>query len=217
MMRAQTTVVVLLALLGWPPGRAAAQEIPCQGGPCVARRQPRQDGSHFLVEVNGGGTLVGGRGPMVGGLFGVGGKLRRLPFRFYAISEFAYSGSTDEGISTALGLPFRDQRARRDLDFGLRVYLPIWGPVRIFGDVLGGASYLTATLQRDGLPTLSSGAWQGHAVAATGLQIRIISQLSIGARVRFALTGEEPDALRATMGATSHQPITFMAGMTWHF
>jgi len=76
---------------------------------------------------------------------------------------------------------------------------------------------VTATMQRDGLPTLSSSGWQGLAVAAVGLQAQVIPQLSLGTRVRFALTGEETDSLRATMGTTSHRPITFMAGMTWHF
>jgi hypothetical protein len=54
-------------------------------------------------------------------------------------------------------------------------------------------------------------------LALNFLQVRLITQLSLGARVRFALTGEEPDQLRAVMGSSSHRPITFMAGMTWHF
>jgi hypothetical protein len=199
------------------PAGAGAQEIPCHDGPCVARRQPRDDGTHFVAEVNGGGTVLGGRGLMVGGLFGVGGKLRALPFRFYLVGEFAYSGSTDEGLSPSLGISFRDERSRRDIDFGLRIYVPIWGPLRLFGDILGGATYVSASLQRDGLPTVQSSTWGGLAVAAVGLQVRVLRNLSFGARARFTLTGEEPDGLRATMMAESHKPITFMAAMTWHF
>jgi hypothetical protein len=210
-----STALITLVLIA--PVLASAQEVPCPQGPCTVRPSGRQDGTHFLAEVNGGGTVSGGRGPMVGGLLGIGGKLRALPFRFYLVGEFAYSGGIDDGISPTLGTSFRDERARRDLDFGLRVYLPLLGPVRLFGDVLGGASYVTTSLERQGLPTLSGGGWSGLAVAAVGLQVRLISQLSFGARVRFALTSEETDGLRATMGSSSHRPITCMAGMTWHF
>ena len=201
-----------LILLG---GTASAQEIPCHGGPCVQRREAA---THFLIELNGGGSPFGARGPSFGGIFGVGGSLRAIPFlRFYLVSELAYSQSSENGQSPALQGAFRDERTHRDLAFGLRIYLTLGGPVRFFSDVMGGASYLDGSIDRPDLPLRSASGWSPLATVSTGLQVRFIRQLAVGVRVRFVLTGDELDGLRAAMGSESARPIAMTAGLTWHF
>ncbi len=208
------SVAALLAvsLLG---GAALAQEIPCSGGPCVQRRDP---GTHFLIELNGGGSPFGARGPTIGGVLGVGGSLRAIPFlRFYLVSELAYSQSTESGQSPALLTSFRDERTHRDLGFGLRIYLTLVGPLRLFTDVMGGASYLDGSIARPDLPLRNASGWSPLATVSTGLQVRFIRQLAVGVRVRFVLTGDELDGLRTAMGSESRRPVSMSAGLTWHF
>jgi hypothetical protein len=206
--------LAVVGLLGAPPVQAAPEE-PCANGSCL-ERAPRP-GTHFLVEVYGGGAVAGGSGPTFGGLIGVGGKPPLVPFRFYLIGELAFSSSGDEGIAPALGSTFRDERTRGEIDLGLRMYVPVWGPVRLFGDILGGGSHVTATFARRGWATLSEDYWQGTVVAAAGLQLRLFTRLALGTRVRFTLLDEDADRLRTAIGAASDRPIAWTAGMTWHF
>jgi len=204
-------IVVLLQLT---PRMARAQEIPCEGGPCL---RSSEAGTHFLAEVNGGGSFWGGAGLSVGGLLGVGGKLRGFPLRFYLGGEFAYSSNTETGASPTLGTEFRDQRGYRDLALGLRVYLPVLGRLRLFGDILGGGSWVSGTIARGDLVERSVSGWEGLAVVGGGLQLRLVKGLSVGLRARYALTGDELDGLRSAMGVPSHRPASVMAGLTWHF
>jgi hypothetical protein len=197
-------------------GTASAQEIPCGDGPCLQRQKTAA--THFLIELNGGGSPFGARGPVFGGVLGVGGSLRAIPFlRFYLVSELAYSQSSERGQAPALAQAFSDDRTHRDLAFGLRVYLVVRGPLRLFSDVTGGASYLTGSIERPDLPLRSASGWSPLAAVSTGVQIRFIHQLAVGVRVRFVLTGDELDGLRVAMGSESARPIALTAGLTWHF
>jgi hypothetical protein len=207
-------VFILVSMLPLLAARGEAQVIPCSGGPCL---RPRAAGTHFLVEVSGGGTLIGGRGPAVGGMLGVGGALRGLPLRFYLVGELAYLSSTESGASSLIPDGFRDARSQRDLALGLRVYLPIYGGLRLFADALGGGSYHAGSIEGPGLPTRSSSGWAPLGVFATGLQVRFIQQLAVGLRVRFTLSRDELDGLREAMGDAATRPVSFMAGLTWHF
>lgn len=193
---------------------AIAQEVPCAGGPCVERRAAS---THFLIELNGGGSPFGARGPVFGGIFGVGGSLRAIPFlRFYLVSELAYAQSAESGESPSLQTSFRDERTHRDLAAGLRIYLA-FGVLRLFTDVMGGGSYLDGSIERPGLPLRSASGWSPLATVSTGLQVRFIRQLAVGLRVRFVLTGDELDGLRTAMGSESKRPVALTAGLTWHF
>jgi hypothetical protein len=198
--RRRCTVRTVLALL-LLPGLAAAEGRP---------------GTHFLLEANGGEALAGGRGPYALGLFGWGGRPGGLPLRLYLVAEVAFSASSADGV-TALGVPFTDDRQRGDLEVGLRAYLPIWGPVRVFGDLLVGERHLSATLDRRGWPRLSEDHWGGTAAAAAGVQVRVLHDLSVGARAHFALDDEDPDDLRSILGSPAERPVYLTAGMTWHF
>jgi hypothetical protein len=193
---------------------AAAQEIPCEAGPCL---QPKRRGTHFIAELNGGSSLHGKGGLALEGVLGVGGKLRGFPLRFYLVGEFAYSSSSDEGSLPAAGLPFSESRSHRDLALGLRVYIPVYRPVRLFFDLMGGGSHATAVFERAGLSTLSTQGWYPLALAAAGVQFRLFHHLSLGLRSRLVLTDDGMDELRKISGGDDSIRASITAGLTWHF
>jgi hypothetical protein len=201
-------------LLALSPAVAAAQVIPCSDGPCLG---PRREGTHFIAEIAGGGALYGrGGGIVVGGLFGAGGQLRRLPLPVYVVTEVAYNTTTDAGRGPTLP-EFRDERTHRDLALGLRIYVPVFGPLRLFAEVLGGASYVSASLDRADLAPVSSAGWVKLALVGAGVQVRLFHHFSLGARTRIVLTDDDLGGLRAITGAARAVRVSLLGGMTWHF
>lgn len=193
---------------------AQAQEIPCENGPCVRARRP---GTHFLVELNGGGSLMRDGGYAVEGLFGAGGKLPWLPLRFYFLTELAHSTNLQNGRSWVGNRTFRDERAFTDIAAGLRVYAPIWGPLRLYADALIGGSHQSATLEREGITSRQVSAWSFHSQVSAGLQFRLLYHLSLGLRAKVVLTPEDPYGLLAMVGEEAPLRTTLTAGLTWHF
>lgn len=206
--------VLLGAALVTTPGLAEAQEIPCSQGPCLRVQRP---GTHFLIELNGGGTVYDGGGMAMEGVMGVGGKLWSLPMRFYLVTEFAYNTSTDSGDVGGAPLGYRDERSFRDVALGLRVYMPIYGRLRLFGDIMGGGSHQTITLERDELPTRVASGWSPLAHLAAGVQFRLLYHLSLGARAKVVLTSDDLAGLHAAVGKAAPTRATVTAGLTWHF
>jgi len=213
MHRESLVIVVLAGLLG--AHAANAQEIPCSAGPCV---KPPQPGTHFIAELNGGGSFAGSAGPTVGGVVGVGGKLRGFPLRFYLIAELAYSSVAQNGTLSSGALDFHEERSYRDLALGLRVYAPVYGPLRLFVDAMGGGSHVAALVERDGLTALSSRNWTGMGLLAAGLQLRLFHHLAIGLRAKVVLAGGDAlDGLREVLSVETPTRTSATAGLTWHF
>lgn len=210
-----SSAVVLTLALSLLSGPAHAQEIPCDGGPCT---RPQRRGTHFLAEVNGGGALMGKGGLAIGGLVGVGGKLRGFPLRFYLVGEFAYSSASDSVHLPGTALGVDEERSYRDVGMGLRIYIPVYGPLRLFLDAMGGASYAAGTFHRQGLATLSAGDWKPLALTAAGVQFRLFHHLSLGARAKIVFTSDGMEELRTISGGSeSSVRSTITAGLTWHF
>jgi hypothetical protein len=178
--------------------------------------RPSRPGTHFIAEVNGGGSFAGGVGPTVGGVLGVGGKLRGFPLRFYLISEFAYASNAQEGTLQSRAAGFREERSFRDLALGLRIYMPL-GRLRLFVDAMGGGSHTHAFLERDGLSSLSASDWSGMGLVAGGLQLRLIHHLSLGMRFKAVFSGDGLDDLRAMESIEDPVRTSATVGLTWHF
>lgn len=213
MHRESLVIVVLAGVLGAPAVKA--QEIPCTAGPCV---RPPQPGTHFIAELNGGGSFAGGAGPAVGGVVGVGGKLRGFPLPFYLIGELAYSSAAQDGALQSGSVDFHEERSYRDLALGLRVYIPVYGPLRLFVDAMGGGSHVAALVERDNLTALSSSHWAGMGLLATGLQLRLFHHLSVGLRAKVVLAGGDAlDGLREVLRIETPTRTSATAGLTWHF
>ena len=211
----KTTAMALVAMMGvLCASSAAAQEIPCKAGACLKKRQR---GTHFIAEINGGGTLQRDGGFAVEGLFGAGGKVPLLPLRVYLIGELAYSTSYGAGVLSHAPLAYNDARHYRDIAFGLRLYLPLWAGLRLFADVQGGASHQSVTLEREDLPVCAVSGWTPHLQVAAGAQYRLLHHLSVGARVRTAFTDTDLAGLYAAVGERVPYRTSLTAGLTWHF
>lgn len=213
-MHTQCRALFVAAALLVLPAAASAQEIPCSEGPCVKARRP---GTHFLVELNGGGTVYDGGGLAMEGIIGVGGRLWKLPLRFYLVSEFAFNTATETGDMASVPLGYRDERAFRDLSVGLRVYIPVLTRMRLYSDIMGGGSHQTVTLKRDDLPDRVASGWSPLAHVAVGFQYRVLYHLSLGLRTKFVLTSDDLGGLHAAVGNSPPVRTTITGGLTWHF
>lgn len=199
----RTTVVIENA----PPPRIVVEETEAAALRVDATVDP---GTHFLLEAYGGANFAQGIGSTVGLRGGVGGKVPGLPLRLYWLNEVSYSSSRSAGGA------FIDESDVLDAATGIRGYVPIWGPVRIFGDALVGGTYTSTTLQGPSLRPARAGNWYGSGLLGGGVQFRILPSLSLGVRVLARLTRDPFAELRSRLKLNSSVPFTVSAGATWH-
>lgn len=178
--------------------------------------QPKR-GTHFIAEVAGGVATLQGPGPALEALVGVGGRPRWSPLRFYLFGEFAYTtGATS--LSTAGGAQIEQTHQNRDFGAGLRAYVPL-GPVRLFGDVLGGTTNLASTQQDERLGyAIERQRWLPYFGFAAGLQLRLMRHVSVGVRAKAVFT--DADVLAELTGIPekpSSVRLTTTGGITFHF
>jgi hypothetical protein len=183
---------------------------------CATRAQAR--GTHFIAELDAGALLSGDGGPAASLSVGAGGKLRGFAPRFYLLGTFGcseYEAAPAADVATWSG---NETGTFSDLALGPRVYLPIIGRLRWFGEGLIGASYASATYVEPGLPApLAAGEWLLLGVVATGLQWRFTSAFALGARVAFAFNEAGLTGVSRIAGAHDGARTSVMLGATWHF
>lgn len=197
---------------------AAAADAQAQPGTEGQEPVPRlrRRGTHFIAEINVGSGLSGGMS--VGGLVGVGGKLKGFPPRFYLVAEFAHVTRATEGTLSDLPIAFEETWRFNDAALGLRIYFPIYRHVRILIDLMGGCSQVKGILHREGMNRLGVEGWHPLGQLATGIQVRPFYHLSLGVRAKVALTGGGDSALGELAGSKPTGPrATLTGGLTWHF
>jgi hypothetical protein len=190
---------------GGAAASAAEEEVPPAPSP----------GTHFLLEAGAGVLFGGGFGGEGSLMLGAGGRLGGTPFRFYLVGEMAYAAMS--GTGSIEGTRYVDERRWLDLDFGLRMIIPIVGPLRVFFDLMGGATLAHAGLEREGHTPLESTDWEPMMAASAGFQARIFEPLSVGLRVKVRFTDDGLDALRDQLGFTRDVPVSIDGTVTWHF
>jgi hypothetical protein len=183
-------------------------EIP----PQPERRDP---GTHFLAGIEGGMAISGGVDFGGAVTFGIGGKFVGFPLRFYGLGEVGYAaaGHADQ----IEGRPFQESRSAFDLALGLRVVIPVFGPLRVFVDALGGAALVSAMLEREGMATQEATEWSWAGVLGAGVQVRVFHELSIGARLRLLFADDPLSDLRDQLTIGTPIPVSLAVGATWHF
>jgi len=194
---------------------ALAQEIPCENGPCLTKAKKK--GTRFLIEVGGGGTFQGNGGLALGGIFGIGGKFRGFPLAFYGFAEFNYSQENGNGLVPLLATNYTHDRSYRDLGLGLRIYAPIYGPLRVFADFVFGATHIEADLQRDSMLPVNASGWAGQVQFAAGLQLRLLRNFSVSVRGKINVLEND---LAGLYGAVRKEPPYRTMGtlnLGWHF
>jgi hypothetical protein len=221
-MRVKQLLIPLLAAAcaAAPAAEARAQpdpERPYPGRPdpeAVRRRHRR--GSHFIAELNVGSGLDGGMA--VGGLIGVGGKLKGFPPRFYLVAEFAHVARAAAGTLPDLPVTFDESWRFNDAALGLRIYVPLLRHVRLLIDAMAGCSQVSGELHRGGMSRLSTAGWHPLGQVATGLQVRPFYHLSLGARAKVAFSGGGTSAMGELSGSELLGPrVTLTGGLTWHW
>jgi hypothetical protein len=188
---------------------------------CCARAAPahaRSSGTHFLAELDTGALLSGDSGPAATIAFGAGGKLRGFAPRLYLLGTIGcseYEASPPAAEATWAGI---ETGTFSDLALGPRVYVPIFGPLRWFGEGLLGASYAAASYAEPGLASaLQAGDWLLLGVVATGLQWRFTRALALGVRVAFSFNEAGLTGVARLAGVHDSARTTLALGATWHF
>jgi len=201
----------------WTAGVLALLPMAALAQPSVRRAGGCRPATHFIAEIAGGATTYGSGGLALESVFGYGGKLRGFPPRFYLIGELNYHTSAIDGTLPLSGRAYRDERSFADVGAGLRIYLPIVGPLRLLGDVTLGGSHIAAALRSRDQPLVRAEGWVPMWAVAGGAQLRLFHHASIGARVRAVLSEDNLDALLAVTGDETPTRVTATLGLTWHF
>lgn len=185
---------------------------------CACTARAHANGTHFLAELDAGASLSGDGGPAASLALGAGGKLRGFAPRFYLLGTFGcseYEAAPAADVATWAG---NETGTFSDLALGPRMYVPIFGRLRWFGEGLIGASYASATYVEPGLPApLSAGEWLLLGVVATGLQWRFTTAFALGARVAFAFNEAGLTGVSRLAGVHDAARTSVMLGATWHF
>jgi hypothetical protein len=131
---------------------------------------------------------------------GVGGSIASSRPRFFLVGRYETAGLVYESPPSRLG--YRLERDWDDASLGLRILVPIVEPVRIYADALVGTTLERGELRRIDLPALASERQRLLWQLALGLQVRLHTHFSIGARVQETWLPAEVDTLAVAAGAS---------------
>jgi len=184
------------------------EPAPAEGESASPTKPDKAPGSHFLLEGSAGFGLAGASGVTWGGMLGAGGRLPGSPLRLYFVGELAES--TGERERTIGGTTELVQYEAMDASLGLRGYVPVYGRLRFFADALLGRTL--STTPADGEFARTS-AWTTLFALAAGLQLRVVDEVSCGARGRVAFGGDG----EGFSGSASDQRWSLGATLTAHF
>jgi hypothetical protein len=171
-------------------------------------------GTHFLIQATTGFSCDESMGLGYGVLLGAGGKLRGFPPRFYLLFEAARASHDRESVGSTGTLS--SSFTGTDVAGGLRVLMPIAGPLRLYGDVLVGGTYGEFGLARaDGTPRESQ-RWSPLVDLAAGMDFRFHRNFSAGLRFKAHLLDPTP-AWMKSMGGSASRVGELAATLTAHF
>ncbi len=191
--------------------RVAVHGAPSEDAPEAPR------GKHFLAEASGGLTFTPGLGGAGHLLLGAGGRLAGGYLRFYAIGGLGYASVTGSHFDE--GFQYEASRHHLDVLMGLRIYAPLFGPLRLFTDFLGGGSHVWSSVQGGTFGAYEAQGWRGVFVWGIGLQVRVTQELSVGGRLALRTAGDPLSELRDYLGLDDTGGLSVNLGGTvsWHF
>ncbi|HEY3234738.1 MAG TPA: hypothetical protein VGJ84_08470, partial [Polyangiaceae bacterium] len=163
-----------------------------------------------------GTLLLPAGGPVLGAAIGAGGMLPGNPLRVYLIGLIAGSRVSEGGGEGTL--TWRTQREFFDAAAGLRVYLPIYGPVRLLGEAALGESHARAQRSSSDGSVSARDAWLGILAFAGGVQVRVVPWFSVGANARFIFHRDlDFEAQNSSGGSAALRRTVLSATATGHF
>lgn len=172
---------------------------------------------HFIAEASGGLMLSPGMGGTSHLLIGAGGRRRGGFLRFYAIGGLSHSSLVrHEWVSR--GSRYESSSHQLDVTMGLRIYVPLFGPLRLFTDVLGGGSHVWSSVQGETFGDRAARGWRRVFSWAIGLQVRVTRDLSVGGRLALRVAGDPLEDLREHLGDEELEKALSLGGtVSWHF
>lgn len=144
-------------------------------------RKRKRPGTFFLGELGAGALLGPDGGRTIGGAIGFGGKWRGFPARFYVIGEVEAVGDMSRQGFYEDGTPVQDELSMFAMGLGLRMYIPLAGPLRLLTEATGGNVKLTAREVSDS-GVFEESINRGYFAVGIGPQVRVLHHLSLGAR-----------------------------------
>jgi len=154
--------------------------------------RPRSRGTHFIAEPFAGSHIQGAGSFAWGGFVGYGGKPRGTPLRFYILAGFMRSSDHRTGYVSDPPVRTTYDLGLTDVDAGVRMVVPLVGPLRLSTELMLGASIADASLMNASVGTTHQNHADPHLMLGIGPQLRILNELSVGvlARTTFTDVGE---------------------------
>jgi hypothetical protein len=154
-----------------------------------------------------------------GGMIGIGGKLKRLPPRFYFMAGVLHQGYTTEGTHALTGQHFTAKQSLLDLSLGLRIVFPVYMGLRIYADLMALASRHRSEVSRDDLGEKVTATWVPGGLAAAGIQYRWHRNASTGLRVEGTFYGPLGSAAMSTVGMDPRHNAKLVVAVvqSWYF
>ncbi len=177
--------------------------------------------THFLIEAHAGVAVPAyahlDLGYGYGATLGLGGKLRGFPPRFYLLFSISGDSFGASRINAATGAPYSTERDELTLLAGLRVAFPLFSPLRLVFDVLGGGMHTSAQLQA--ATSMRETRWDAVWQLAVALQYRVSEVFSIGLRLSETLGAEDLDIVAFAAGEARPGPARTDVSLTigYHF
>jgi hypothetical protein len=148
---------------------------------------------------------------------GVTFKLKALPLRFHFLGTIA--GRNAEAGGERAGLAFSSSRFDFDLYGAHRIAVPVFGSLRLYGELGLGHRWTSADLRRGGeLEDLRERRGGLLVVIAAGAQLRLTQNLSAGIRGELTPTAGDYDVVAAASGlAPTTNRAALMLQLGLHF
>lgn len=184
-------------------------EVP-EGDPPEA---PRAKATHFFTELAGGVSFAGDMGGATQLFIGAGGKRAGGFLRFYLVA-----GLEHVTLRSSEQRDYAGTTHALDLLVGLRIYVPVVGPVRLFTDLLVGGARSWSTVRGGAFEPTTAREWGGVATWGLGLQVRVTRQLAVGGRLGFRWASDPLEELHAHLGLREERRTANLTGsVAWMF
>ena len=164
-------------------------------------------GTFFLLELSTGIAEPAYDSGEIGLTYGLSAgmtwKFTKFPPRFHLLLSTSAKSARSSG--TVDGLRFNAEHHAIEVYVAHRIAMPMWGPMRIYGEVGLGERFITSAIRREAdLGRLSSSSAELLVVLAAGLQFRLTEGFSLGLRAEMTPLDRDLDLI----SATSRHPLT---------
>lgn len=177
-------------------------------------------GPYFLLELDTGlaesAYTTGDAGVAYGASLGTTFKLRAFPVRWAVLGTVASRSGSVAGLRE--GFSYFAERDDLDLYGAVRMIIPVWRALRVYGELGYGRRFQSQVLERSALGRLTAESSEPLVVVALGAQYRLSRTFSVGLRAQLDPLDAEPDLATLAAGlAPTDNRASMMAQLGIHF